>query len=169
MAQAVCLLLLFCALAATLVGELWTGIITGCMAFIVYRFVFVREILCRFQRKGILLTRDGHWSQALEAFEKSERFWRSLAIIDRSRGILLGSSTRWPFSAMARTNQVTCLAQLNRYEEAIVRCEEILVDYPEMGHAKGLLHGLRRASQTEDAADPQAPPGLLGADDQSGA
>ena len=68
---------------------------------------------------------------------------------------------------MAQTNQVSCLVQVNRIDEAITRCERVVLEHPEMKHARSLLQGLHRIQPESDQPNHDAPAGLLGQDVQS--
>lgn len=133
-------------------GRVVEGALAGGFAFLIYKVVVVGMILCREHRLGISLTRDGRFADALAAFVRSEAAWRRRAWLDRRRGWLLGSASRWPFRARALYNQGYCLSRLGRDAEAAAVLDELLQACGDMGIAREL----RGAILAEQAAAAQA-------------
>lgn len=133
-------------------GRVVEGALAGGFAFLLYKVVVVGMVLCREHRQGINLTRDGQFSDALSAFERSAQAWQRWAWLDRRRGWLLGSASRWPFHARALYNQGYCLSRLGRDAEAAAVLDELLLTHGEMGIAREL----RGAILAEQSAAAQA-------------
>ena len=123
-------------------GYVVEGAAAGLAAFLLYRVVVVRMVLCRHHRRGIGLSVDGHYAEALAAFSESEAAWSRRAWLDRQRGWLLGITSQWPFQALALYNQGYCLSRLGRTAEAVALLDEALVRYPELGPARELRGSL---------------------------
>ncbi|MFT4979097.1 MAG: hypothetical protein ACI8S6_005007 [Myxococcota bacterium] len=137
--QAVGLMVAFSFLGIILTGgRVVEGALSGALLFLVYRIVLVGMVLCRAHRRGINLTRDGDFPGALAAFKQSATGWQRRRWLDRRRGWLLGSASRWPFHARALYNQGYCLSQLGRDPEALAVLDEMLHEYGEMGIAAEL-------------------------------
>lgn len=133
-------------------GRVVEGALAGAFMFLIYKIVVVGMVLCREHRLGINLTRDGQFSDALAAFQRSEAAWQRWGWLDRRRGWLLGSPSRWPFHARALYNQGYCLSRLGRDAEAVSVLDVLLEAYGDMGIAREL----RGAIVAEQAVAAQA-------------
>lgn len=143
-------------------GYVIHGAAAGLVAFLVYRVVVVRMVLCRDHRRGIGLSMDGEYAAALAAFSQSEAAWTRRAWLDQRRGWLMGITSQWPFLALALYNQGYCLARLGRTPEAVAMLDEALARYPDLGPARELRGSLLATSGSlrgEDWGDLLDPPG----------
>jgi tetratricopeptide (TPR) repeat protein len=154
--QSTLLGLAFCLVTATLVGELISGLTLGAVVFLLYRVLVVRMLVCRDHRRGVRQTQAGHFADAIGSFQASARFWDRWGWLDRSRGILLGSTVAYPFGQLARYNEAYCLSRLGRGEEAITALNRLLQRAPDMHIAKELLEVLEAGASTR-APEPRDP------------
>ena len=137
--QAMALMVAFGLLGIALTGgHVLEGAMAGTLVFLVYRLGLVRAVLCSAHRRGVRLVRDGDLQAALMAFEESGRRWQRHAWLDRRRGWLLGSTSRWPFHARALYNQGYCLSQLGRTQQALTVLDALRRQHGEMGLAREL-------------------------------
>ncbi len=141
---------------AILVRPTATGASLGALAFVVYRLLIVRGLICHAHRRGVRLTRAGRFEEAFAAFGRSRIWFSRVPWLDRHRGILLGTAVAHSFEVLARYNQAYCLARIGRTQEAIRHLDALLADVPETGLAielRGLLiannPGLGDPSQTD--------------------
>jgi hypothetical protein len=95
------------------------GLLLGAAAFLGFRLFVVRRMVLRDHARGVRLTRDGAFEAALSMFARSEAVWAERPRLDRHRALLLGSSVRYPFHALAIFNQAYCLGRLGRRSEAL--------------------------------------------------
>lgn len=123
-------------------GGLLDGAFLGVMAWFALRFLLVRMVLARPQNRGTALARAGDYARALESFRDSEALWARLPVLDRFRAVLLGTTTRWSYRALAVYNQALCQAQLGRPGEALEtlrRLEQLSPGLPEARELRGWL------------------------------
>jgi len=66
-------------------------IVVGLFAYLFFRLVVVRRIICRDHRSGVALTRSGKFPEAIAAFQRSEKFWERHPTLDRYRPLLLAN------------------------------------------------------------------------------
>lgn len=140
--QACLLLLSLVLVSGTVAGELFSGIVVGCLAFIAWRFGVVRAVFLFHLRKGARQARAGLYTAALKSFALSAQAWERWRWIDNGRGLLLGSAARWPFRSLSRYNEAWCLAQLGHAPEARAALGALLTEQPEMHVARDLLASL---------------------------
>jgi hypothetical protein len=114
------------------------GVAIGGLLFVALRIGVVRWPLVRHQRQGLNLARAGDLQGAIHAFDRSEAFWLRHPWLDERRW-LLGTSARWSFLQMARTNRATCRASLGQTDTALAELATILAVDPDLGPAR-LLH-----------------------------
>ena len=146
-AQALLLFSLFVLLAGAIIGELTRGVLIGSMAFLVWRFGVVRQLLCYQLRDGMTLARAARHEEALKAFARSAQAWEERKRVDDLRGILLGSASRWPFRHLSRYNEAWCMARLGHDNEARVALDALLREQPGMRVAQELRASLDPAPQ----------------------
>lgn len=145
--QSVILMLLFSLSGIVLTGgRVVEGAFAGAFLFLVHRLLIVGMVLCRDHRRGISLTRGGDIGGALAAFERSASVWQSRAWLDRRRGWLMGSASRWPFHARALYNQGHCLSRLGRDHDALAVLDALLETHGEMGIALELRGAILASS-----------------------
>ncbi len=142
-----------CAVAGWL---LWGGLIDGAMlgagSCVAVRYALLRFGFARHHGKASRAARAEDWQTALQAFEQSQAAWESRPTVDRFRALLLGATIKWPYAVMARYNQVVCLGQLDRLDEARQRLAALRRDVPGLPQAQeleGWLHGRRSAGGGE--------------------
>ena len=152
--QALLLFSLFVLLAGALVGELTRGVLIGSMAFLVWRFGVVRQLLCYQLRDGMALARAGRFEEALKAFARSAQAWEERKRMDDLRGILLGSASRWPFRHLSRYNEAWCMARLDHEPEARVALDALLREQPKMRIAQELRASLDPAPAATPTGEP---------------
>lgn len=133
-------------LASLVIGELIQGLLVGSMAFLIWRYGVVRQVLCHHLRQGSILARAGRHQDALKAFGRSATVWEGRRGIDDLRGILLGSASRWPFRHLSRYNAAWCMARLGHADQARAAVQALLVEAPTMTPALELLHSLDPAA-----------------------
>jgi hypothetical protein len=108
-----------CVALATLgVGEPYLGILVGSAVFLTYRLVIVPSTVLAAHRRGVREFRARRIEWALEAFRDSEALFRAHPWLDRWRWLFLASGLPMSHAALARHNQVLCLAELGRKGEA---------------------------------------------------
>lgn len=128
--------------AATLIEPARGGLV-GATLFLAFRFLVVRRLLCRDHVAGLRALREGDLEAALAAFRRSESRWRERRLLDRFRGLLLGSASLYDFLTLARYNQAFCLARLGRADEALAILDDLLATEPDNGMAATLRDLLR--------------------------
>lgn len=158
LAQALLLYTLICVLCASLLGELLRGVMLGSVVFLLYRFVIVREVFTRHHRRGMLRSRDERYEEALEAFRQSFRAWDRRRWLDDARGLLLASSSRYPFRVLALYNEAFVLYRLGREAEALEVLDAVEQEVPNMVAARRL----RQVMEAPVPEDPEGPRGLEG-------
>jgi hypothetical protein len=107
------------AIATILVGRPYLGILIGCALFLTYRLVIVPWTFLAAHRRGVREVRARRIEWALEAFRDSESFFRAHPWLDRWRWFFLASGLPISYQALARYDQVYCLAELGRKTEAV--------------------------------------------------
>lgn len=127
-----------CVLIAERVLGPGVGPIVGLFVYIFYRLVIVRRIVCRDHRRGVVLTRQGKFVEAISAFRRSEEFWERHPTLDRYRALLLGSPTSHGFHLFALYNQAYCLCRLQNGTEARPLIDRVLAKAPDMLPAREL-------------------------------
>ena len=147
--QAVLLFMFMCGIGATVVGEVIRGVMLASMFFLLYRFVFVREIVTRQHRLGVVRSKDERWDEALAAFQRSFRFWDSMRWLDDARGLLLASTSRYPFRVLALYNEAYVLLQLGRIDDARTTLVVLDREAPDMVSARGLRLALDQAERRQ--------------------
>lgn len=138
------LLLLATGLGVALTPRPIIGILMGAGLFLIYRVFIVRELLCHLHRRGIRLSREERYEEALDAFARSEDFWTRHGLLDRWRWVLLASSGPYPFVTLAQYNQAWCLARLRRTDEAIIALRRL----EESGALMPMANALHEALQS---------------------
>lgn len=151
--QAALLLGLLVLVSGSVLGDLFSGIIAGCGAFLGWRFGIVRGVLLHHLRTGARKARAGLYADALKSFALSAEAWERRRWLDGARGILLGSAARWPFRALSRYNEAWCLARLGHLAAAEVVLEGLLRDQPRMAVAKELLASLTPSAPAKPVPD----------------
>jgi hypothetical protein len=116
------------ALATLAVGRPYLGILIGCALFLTYRLVIVPWTFLAAHRRGVREVRARRIEWALEAFRDSESFFRAHPWLDRGRWFFLASGLPISYQALARYNQVYCLAELGRKSEAHTVLESLKAD-----------------------------------------
>ena len=106
------------AIATLILGRPYLGILIGCALFLTYRLVVVPWTFLAAHRRGVREVRARRIEWALEAFRDSEGFFRAHPWLDRWRWFFLASGLPISYQALARYNQVYCLAELGRKSEA---------------------------------------------------
>ena len=106
------------AIATLVAGRPYFGILIGCALFLAYRLVIVPWTFLAAHRRGVREVRARRIEWALEAFRDSETFFRAHPWLDRGRWFFLASGLPISYRALARYNQVYCLAELGRKSEA---------------------------------------------------
>lgn len=114
------------------------GLPVGVLAYVFYRLVIVRRLVCRDHRAGVAFTRRGKFEEAIAAFRRSEDFWGKHPTLDRFRALVLGSPTSHTFYVFALYNQAYCLSRLGRGDEAQALVERVLSKHPDMVPAREL-------------------------------
>lgn len=152
-----------CAICVAFMPTPMAGILLGAGLFLVYRVFLVRELLCRSHRMGIRYSQEGNYEAALEAFERSERFWERHPLLDQWRWVLLGSTGPYSFLALARYNQAWCLAKLKREGAALAVLDRLEASGAHLPMARRLheaLHAGWRAFTTDPSpwTDPAPTP-----------
>ena len=137
---------------ALMVRPAQVGLAIGGLLFVALRIGVLRWPLVRHQRRGLSLAREGDLEGAIAAFGRSEAFWLRHPWLDDRRW-LLGTSARWSFLQMARTNRATCRASLGQTEAALTELRAILADEPDLGPAR-LLHDSLLSAPVAPAAPP---------------
>jgi hypothetical protein len=106
------------AIAVLVVEQAYLGILIGCAVFLTYRLVIVPWTFLAAHRRGVREVRARRIEWALEAFRDSESFFRAHPWLDRWRWFFLASGLPISYTALARYDQVYCLAELGRKSEA---------------------------------------------------
>ena len=135
-------------------GEVFSGLMAGGVAFVVYRQVVVRGWLLADHSRGVHLSMARKHDEALAAFRQSASAWDRRAGLDRWRAPLLASASRWGFADQARYNQALCLYELDRGSEAVPILQDLLEREPAMGMARALLEHIESSTP-----DPTPEPG----------
>lgn len=134
-------------------GEVFSGLMAGGVAFVIYRQVLVRGWLLADHSRGVQLSMARKHDEALAAFRQSASAWDRRARLDRWRAPLLASASRWGFADQARYNQALCLYELDRGSAAVPILQDLLEREPAMGMARALLEHIE-SSTPEPAPDP---------------
>ena len=106
------------AIAMLVVGRPYLGILIGCALFLTYPLVIVPWTFLAAHRRGVREVRARRIEWALEAFRDSESFFRAHPWLDRGRWFFFASGLPISYQALARYDQVYCLAELGRKSEA---------------------------------------------------
>ena len=139
----------FIAIGILSLGEVFSGVMAGGVAFVVHRQFIVRTWLLSDHVRGVALSGAGKHTEALAAFRRSEAAWNRRALLDRWRAPLLASAARWGFAEQARYNQAHCLYHLGRNEEATQILEALIAKEPALGMARALLEHLQARARDE--------------------
>ena len=123
-------------------GHLLPASLIACGIFLSYRFFFVRLLILRDHRRGILRVRRGDFDGALASFQASEAYWSRHTNLDRLRALLLASAGPYSFQTLARYNQAYTLTRLTKGQEALAILEQLLTEDPDNGLALALRDSL---------------------------
>mgnify|MGYP000530415459 CR=1 FL=1 len=140
---------LFLGAGVLVLGEVFTGIMAGAATFLFHRQLIVRAWLLADHNRGVALVKNKQHTDALAAFQASERAWTARPRLDRHRAWFLASASRWGFRAQARYNQALCLHALGRSSEAQPILRSVLTDHPQMGPARALLEYIEATGEPD--------------------
>jgi len=119
-----------------------SGLLAGAIAFALYRGLAVRGLMCSHARNGRWLARVGQHEAAAHAFARSRTRWERWSLVDRYRGLLLGTASAHRLAHMARYNQIVCMLTQDRQTEAMALLSGLLEDAPHMAPAVALAQRL---------------------------
>lgn len=139
------------AAAVLVAGELYHGVMVGSAVFLVYRTLVVRTWLLRDHSRGVHAVKDGDHAAGLQSFVDSEAVWAARPMLDRYRGLVLGSASQWPFLSQAQYNQALCLFHLGRTVEAADVLSTLLEREPKMLLARSLSVHIASQAPAESA------------------
>lgn len=98
-----------------------------------------RRLIARTHRKGIWLSKEGRFEEAIEQYEKSYAFFNKNSWIDRYRGVAMMTPSAISYREMALINIVYCLAQLGQAQQSKEYYEKTHEEFPNSGIAQSSL------------------------------
>lgn len=144
--QFVALLLLMEAGAA--IAKSSHGILYGAAAYLVYS-IGSRTLIPIAHRRGIRLSRNQHFEQAIAAFEESYEFFTRHPWIDRFRSLVLMSPSAISYREMALCNVAFCYTQIGNGRKATEVYRRTLAEFPDSGMAAAALRMLESVGHSE--------------------
>lgn len=90
-----------------------------------------KMLIAKEHRKGIRLTKQGKFEEAIPHFQRSADFFTRYAWIDKWRYLVLLSASKMCYREMAFCNIAFCLTQTGKGNEAKKMYEDILKEYPQ--------------------------------------
>jgi tetratricopeptide (TPR) repeat protein len=116
---------------------------TNFFFFAVIAFValslLLRTFIPRHHQRGISLVHRGKFGEAADCFEKSYRFFKRHAWVDRFRFITVLNSSRTSYKELALLNRAYCLSRCGLMSEAVQLYRQTLEEYPQSEIARKSL------------------------------
>ena len=137
---------------ATAVAVGWTithsalGVFFGSIAYLIYSFGS-RKLLLRAHRRGIRLTQNQQYEDAIPAHEKSYEFFSRHAWLDRYRCITMMSPSAMSFREMALINIAFAYSQIGKGRKAKEYYRRALDEFPDSGMANAALNMIESAER----------------------
>jgi tetratricopeptide (TPR) repeat protein len=124
------------------------SIFLGCATYLAI-LIFLRNTLGGLHKKGIRLSKQFKFSEAIPFFEKSYAFFKRNDWIDKYRYITVLSASKWTYKELALTSIAFCYGQLGDAKKAEEYYERTLQEFPDNGLALTSLN-LIRTVRTEN-------------------
>ncbi|MCB9778742.1 MAG: hypothetical protein H6742_09285 [Alphaproteobacteria bacterium] len=134
-------------------GHVVAGALSGALGWALLRWVIVTRVVAPDFQRGRSAVAAEQWAEGEAAFAAAQVRWEAAPGLDRWRSLLLGSTGRWPFAAMARYNRAVCLFHLGRTGEALDVIEALLAQAPGMKEARQLRDHLAAISAAGPSPD----------------
>ncbi|WP_333662327.1 hypothetical protein [Chishuiella changwenlii] len=127
-----------------------TPIIWGCITYILFSFS-LRSIFIKDHNKGIKLTKQNNFVDAIPYFEKSIEYFGKNNWIDRYRFITLLSSSNISYREMGLNNIAFCYSQIGNGLKSKEYYEKMLLEFPNSILAKSALNFFEAAKNNEQS------------------
>jgi tetratricopeptide (TPR) repeat protein len=93
--------------------------------------IILRNLIAKSHRRGVRLTRQQKFSEAIPFFEKSVDYFSKNSLIDKYRFLTLLSSSKMRYREMGLCNIAFCYSQTGKGSKAKRYYEEVLKAFPE--------------------------------------
>lgn len=137
---------------AASMGGFDKGMLWGIGSGLVYS-IGSRRLVLRAHRRGIRLTHEGEFAEAIQAHLESYDFFTQNAWIDRYRSVVLMSPAAMSYREMALCNVAYCYGQLGDGEKAEAFYRRALHEFPGSSLAQAALRMLASVKPREVTGD----------------
>ena len=114
------------------------GVMLGAVAYLIYSFV-ARTFIPRAHRRGIELSRNQEYEEAIACHEQSYDFFTRNSWLDRYRAITMMSPSAMSFREMSLVNIAFAYGQIGNGDKAKDYYQRALNEYPNSGMASVAL------------------------------
>ncbi len=118
--------------AALLAGTDWSfdiAFLVGIAVYLGYS-IGIRRVVAKSHWRGMNAVKSGHFQDAIPFFKDSYDFFSRHVWLDKSRYLLLGSSSAMSYREMALVNIAFCFAQTGHGQRSREYYERALREYP---------------------------------------
>lgn len=119
-------------------------IIWGCLTYLFFLFGS-RLILAKDHNKGMKLSKEQNFSEAIKYYKKSAEFFMKNNWIDKYRFITLFSASKMSYREMDLNNIAFCYSQIGNGTKAKEYYEKTLTEFPNSILAKSALKMIESA------------------------
>jgi len=114
-------------------------LIWGCLTYLILSYGS-RAIFAKDHNKGMKLSRDQNFTEAINYYEKSAEFFKNNKWIDQYRFITLFSAAKMSYREMDLINIAFCYSQIGNGSKSIEFYKRALAKYPDSLMAKSALN-----------------------------
>ena len=114
-------------------------LIWGCLTYLILSYGS-RAIFAKDHNKGMKLSRDQNFTEAINYYEKSAEFFKNNKWIDQYRFITLFSAAKMSYREMDLINIAFCYSQIGNGSKSIEFYKRALAEYPDSLMAKSALN-----------------------------
>lgn len=110
-------------------------ILFGAVSYLMVSFL-LRNLIPTNHRKGIKLTKELKFQEAITEYEKSIQFFKKHSWLDKYRYLVLLNSSKMNFREMGLCNIAFCYGQIGNINKAEKYYNLVLTEFPENGIAQ---------------------------------
>ena len=124
------------------------SLMIGAGIFLAYSYGS-KALLTQSHRQGLLLTKQGHFLDAIRAHKQSYAFFSKHLWLDRYRSLTLLTPALMSYREMALINVAYCYVQLHEEQQAKSCYERLLAEFPNNEYAAYVLKVIAAAEKAQ--------------------